>query len=417
MKKITISAVFFVATVAATAQTFNVNDLTSPTYRIGRIGIGASPTYYLDVNAASANDGIRYVNTHAQGSAYFILRNNNNSQEWRLCANGIDGIQGPGNFSIDDVANTSGNPRFMIKDTTGFVGVGASTINADLHVGDGGGSLHYGTHGVLFKFSAATGIDRTLMEIHDPTGANRIVFQSLADAAYLGSYDQKPFLLQSSGGTVSMGKGGTEITRVCVGSAEKMPDLNYATGYVGFNMMRNSGGTWDLSTDNARNGGSVIYSDVHGNLNFSTIENSGGSLKQVSNNDIKTKTHMRIRAYPGQVIIGEKTSQTHGNNPATKLMVDGNVVCKELFITAPGDWADYVFDKKYQLMPLDQVESYVNENHHLPNVPSASELEQKGVGMYEMSRIHMEKIEELTLYIIELKKEMEELKKQISKKN
>ncbi|MCD6066202.1 MAG: hypothetical protein K0S33_1028 [Bacteroidetes bacterium] len=307
--------------------------------------------------------------------------------------------------------NTMTGPAYR----TGFVGIGATSPVTDLHVGDGGGSLHYGTHGVLFKFSAATGIDRTLMEIHDPTGANRVFFQSLANACYLGSLDQKPFLIQSSGGTVSMGQDGYDITRVCVGSAGKLAGLNYASGYIGFNIMRNSGGTWNLSTDFARNGGSVIYSDVYGNLNFSTIGNDGGYVKTVSDNDIKTKTHMRIGASLGQVIIGEKTSQTHGSNPATKLMIDGNVVCKELFVTAPGDWADYVFDKKYALMPLDEVESYVNENHHLPNVPSASEIEQKGVGMYEMSRIHMEKIEELTLYIIELKKEMEQLKEQIKK--
>ncbi|WP_430409155.1 hypothetical protein [Kordia sp.] len=78
---------------------------------------------------------------------------------------------------------------------------------------------------------------------------------------------------------------------------------------------------------------------------------------------------------------------------------------------AAGVWADYVFAKNYKLKPLEEVESFINENGHLPNVPSAEEVESDGLNLGEMDAKLLEKIEELTLYVIELKKEINELKK------
>ena len=73
-------------------------------------------------------------------------------------------------------------------------------------------------------------------------------------------------------------------------------------------------------------------------------------------------------------------------------------------------WADYVFDKKYNRLTLEQVEAYIKKNNHLPNIPSAQEIQSKGANLGELQTKMMEKIEELTLYIIELKKEIELLK-------
>ena len=72
--------------------------------------------------------------------------------------------------------------------------------------------------------------------------------------------------------------------------------------------------------------------------------------------------------------------------------------------------ADYVFDEDYKLNSLEEVESFVKENKHLPGIPSAKVLEEQGVNVAEMSNLLLQKIEELTLYIIDLKKENEELK-------
>ena len=80
---------------------------------------------------------------------------------------------------------------------------------------------------------------------------------------------------------------------------------------------------------------------------------------------------------------------------------------------ASGVWADYVFARNYDLMPLKDVELFIKENNHLPGVPSASEVEKDGLNLGEMDAKLLEKIEELTLYMIEQQKQNEILKAEI----
>ncbi|MBB3840722.1 hypothetical protein FHS57_004742 [Runella defluvii] len=74
-------------------------------------------------------------------------------------------------------------------------------------------------------------------------------------------------------------------------------------------------------------------------------------------------------------------------------------------------WADRVFKKGYVLMPLAQLDEYIKEHEHLPGIPTASEAVEKGVSTQEMTAKLLEKVEELTRYVIELKKENDSLKK------
>ncbi len=75
-------------------------------------------------------------------------------------------------------------------------------------------------------------------------------------------------------------------------------------------------------------------------------------------------------------------------------------------------WPDYVFGNDYKMMTISELESYVNENKHLPGIPSASEVEEEGsVDLGEMNTILLQKVEELTRYIINLQKQIDELKK------
>lgn len=93
-----------------------------------------------------------------------------------------------------------------------------------------------------------------------------------------------------------------------------------------------------------------------------------------------------------------------------KLVVDGKIGAREIEVKL-GSWADYVFKKDYQLLSLDKVEQFITENGHLPNVPSAEVIENNAVGLGELTKIQQEKIEELTLYIIQLNKRLNELEK------
>lgn len=74
--------------------------------------------------------------------------------------------------------------------------------------------------------------------------------------------------------------------------------------------------------------------------------------------------------------------------------------------------ADYVFDENYNLRSLNEVESFVKENKHLPGVPSAAEMAENGMSMSQMSNLLLEKVEELTLHLIDMKKEINSLKEE-----
>lgn len=102
------------------------------------------------------------------------------------------------------------------------------------------------------------------------------------------------------------------------------------------------------------------------------------------------------------------------SNPDSKLTVAGNIHAQEVKITMnAGTVPDYVFANDYKLKSLNEVEQYINKNSHLPEVPSAQEIEKNGLMMAEMNMNLLKKIEELTLYMIEQNKSIEDLKKEI----
>lgn len=95
-----------------------------------------------------------------------------------------------------------------------------------------------------------------------------------------------------------------------------------------------------------------------------------------------------------------------------KLYVEQGILTEKVKVAVASSpaWADYVFAADYQLKPLSEVEKFINKNNHLPNIPSADELVKEGLDLGKMQALQMEKIEELTLYLIEMKKEIEVLK-------
>lgn len=115
------------------------------------------------------------------------------------------------------------------------------------------------------------------------------------------------------------------------------------------------------------------------------------------------------------------TNRTTGNVgigtafPDQKLTVKGKVHSEEVVIDLSVPAPDYVFEKDYKLPTLAETEIYIQQNKHLPEVPSAGEMEQNGIQVGEMNMLLLKKVEELTLYMIELKKENEEQHLEIEK--
>lgn len=93
--------------------------------------------------------------------------------------------------------------------------------------------------------------------------------------------------------------------------------------------------------------------------------------------------------------------------PAEKLAVNGTIRSKEVKVET-ANWPDYVFKAGYQLQTLTELQQFINENGHLPHIPSAKEAEANGIALGEMNKKLLQKIEELTLYIIEQEKDLKE---------
>jgi hypothetical protein len=107
----------------------------------------------------------------------------------------------------------------------------------------------------------------------------------------------------------------------------------------------------------------------------------------------------------GNVSIG-----TAGTAAGYKLNVGGKAICEELKVQLEGSWPDYVFNNDYKLKSLDELQAFIKQNNHLPNIPKASQIEKEGLEVGDMQKRMMEKIEELTLYILQLKNEIDQLK-------
>lgn len=96
-----------------------------------------------------------------------------------------------------------------------------------------------------------------------------------------------------------------------------------------------------------------------------------------------------------------------------RLFVEGNIACRELKVQATG-WPDYVFADNYKLLSIADLEAFVLTHKHLPNVPSAEQINKnEGVEVGDMQKILLQKIEEQTLYIIDLQHQINDLKKRI----
>lgn len=130
------------------------------------------------------------------------------------------------------------------------------------------------------------------------------------------------------------------------------------------------------------------------------------------NND--KDVHVGRYANPSTLYVHGKIGIGIGSMPsAYKLAIDGKAICEELKVELSQNWPDYVFTNSYQLKPLAEVEAHIQAKGHLPNTPSAKEIEaENGFEVGEMTVNQQEKIEEIFLHLIEMKKEIEKLKKE-----
>jgi hypothetical protein len=192
-----------------------------------------------------------------------------------------------------------------------------------------------------------------------------------------------------------------------IGISAPVGKFQIASGYEsslsshGFLMLGTESGA-NLIMDN-----NEIMARNNGAASHLYLQNEGGNVT-IGDPTLFNSSH-KLGVEGNMVITGGLRIGTTVSPGGYKLAVDGKVICTELLVRLVPSWPDYVFSKNYLLKGLDEVEEFIKINNHLPGIPSAKTLEANGMNIGEMQKLQMEKIEELTLYIIELKKEMEKL--------
>jgi hypothetical protein len=273
----------------------------------------------------------------------------------------------------------------------GNVGIGTSTPSNPLTIVSGGSSL------ALFQNNSSV---NTSISITNAVGGMNLGVGAATPHPYIWSNTNSFFIGEDGNPTLfvqGMNKG-----NVGIGTSTPNNPLTVVSGANSLALFQNSG---------------AVNSWV-------TVANATGGM----NLGVGLATpHPYIWSNTNSFFIGEDghptvyvTGMNNGNvgigttNPGSfKLAVEGKIGAREVQVTLANPFPDYVFDSKYKLRDLASLESYINQNKHLPNVPSAAEVEKNGgIELGSMNAKLLEKVEELTLYIIEINKKVEKLEKE-----
>jgi hypothetical protein len=319
---------------------------------------------------------------------------------------------------------TNATPRLSV-DSAGRVGVGTTSPNHLVHINGGdlfvqssSGLIRFGYNGSNEWQMATTGAGADLRWYTTPDGGTTITprhyFQQNGNVGIGGfSGPGLPLGRLDVLGAGSTSSTNTFLLRNSLGDTllRMRDDGRMGIGYNGTSYGRtmNLGGTGInfYTTNGTAFGGAifptdtslVLWSNSNAN-NYLVMQPSWG------NTGIGTYTPNAKLHLNGAMLIGGNSA-----NPATgyELSVDGDVIAESFVTLNSTSWPDYVFSENYKLMPLNELEQSIKENKHLPKIPPASVMESKGINLGDMTVSLTEKIEELTLYLIELNKKNEEL--------
>lgn len=201
-----------------------------------------------------------------------------------------------------------------------------------------------------------------------------------------GSFDVSAGLLFVDGITGNVGVGTTnpQFKLDVQGNVYHQGKLSIGTTYNGF-ALNVAGNAYVI-------GGHTFINEGYGYLSASGVTGmypiSNGIGFRVNNSE--------------QVRIDQNGNMGIGiSNPSEKITVNGNVRAKKVIVSQSG-WPDYVFSPEYELKSIPDLAAFIQKNQHLPGVPSAKEVEEKGISVGDNQALLLRKIEELTLYVIQL---------------
>ncbi|OJJ23396.1 hypothetical protein BKI52_03280 [marine bacterium AO1-C] len=316
------------------------------------------------------------------------------------------------------IANGSGSPLISGSFSSKVVGINTDNPRATLEVYKSGGQATFRLH---------SGYDNMSSRVDFFTG-NR----GSADEFYLAAIRAQKnssrttgklqFFINSSSGAQN---GVLNLEQYNVG-------VNQVSPVAELDVYRPSGGTATIRLQGGGNGWNParmeFWSDPRNSSSewrpgyISSIDNGGftGGLAFYTNgrgSSQRTGSVEVMRVVNGKVGIGTTLREVASEHlDGYKLFVTEGIKTEKIRVQlAASRWADYVFAKDYHLRPLNEVAEFIQQNKHLPDVPSAAEVGKKGIDLGQMDATLLRKVEELTLYLIALKKQNEQLQQRIEK--
>jgi hypothetical protein len=281
-------------------------------------------------------------------------------------------------FGYGTSSNGAAFTETMRIQNNGNVGIGTASPNAKLDIGKG-----------RLRFTGNPAVDvSTGIEFTTASGAALNGFYGVFNDSITGFYGYAgagwSFLFNNKNGNLGL-QGNTDPRAPLSFAAilgKKISLYRGSTGDAGFGVYGN-----ELRIHSDYNGADITFG--YDNLTAGFTE------------------RMRLKA-SGQLCLGTTQVAT-----GYMLNIGGKIIAEEVRVQLKAAWPDYVFGKDYQLAPLETVENFIKTNNHLPNVPAAAEVEKSGIALGEMQGKLMEKVEELTLYLIEANKKIAFLQKEV----
>lgn len=303
------------------------------------------------------------------------------------------------------------NERMVIRNG-GAVGIGDSNPNARL-------SVKGSQSGSAATSKALRVLDAGNAETFSVGDNGQVTVGSLAST----TYDFERFVVTGSTGLTAMSVEGAQNGEAVYSFREK--NVGIAASIVW-------SGAEDQLVFESEDGSDMIFSPLNGNVgvgNFAPdhkldVAGAVNATEYLVNGQplqagLWTAEGNDIVFDSGNVGIGSESPsaklEVAGTSKFTgDMAVDGKIESTRVTVTqTPGNWPDYVFKPGYNLLSLNQVESFINKNGHLPNVPKAEVVEKEGQDLGDIQARLLEKVEELMLYTIEQQKEIEALKKEL----
>lgn len=373
-----------------TAGSLNLVTMANPKMTIlsgGKIGVGTiTPTakFQIEHDGSDTDPHLKINSSGTDGQSRINWTTVENTNRW-VAQSDLDGATDADNYWRLEYSGTTSNSFLFNVKGDGKIGIGASSPISTLNVAGGNwdlatgnGDFAIGNSTYKLKFGVATaGGGAGDARIYTTGGTHRTIFGANATDMMAIS-------------TTGVGIGTIEPTsklQIDHGGSDTNPHIQ------------------------------IRATSFYSRINWTTSANANKYTAQTYLNGATTAENywqLEYNSTPRFFVRGDGNIGIGTTTPDNKLDVLGTIRANEVIVET--GWADYVFEDSFKLKTLNEVENFIKENKHLPDVPSAKTIQENGAHVSELMTKMMQKIEELTLYSIQQQKEIDALKKRLDEK-